>query len=373
MTKSAYIVSAGRGLESFIFREIDEMKKVGVDIVLFTTKFNGKDVYSPKPDWQVEKISYAKILISTFLNLLRQPLITLRMMLESLKYRTLTECLIAFDFSRRMKRHRIKHIHCHFGDRKFFIGVYCKKILKVKLSLTVHAHEIYANPNERFFRVSIMEADKIVTISEKNKQLLVKSFGVDRRIVKTIRLSVDLKNFNKVNSIKVLTVARYTERKGFRELFECIKRIDHQDIEFITIGFGELNIRELAKSMNIEDRVTIFDKMDSHQLRYFYNTCDIFCLPSKHTKKEGSEGIPVVLMEAMASEMIIVTTPNGSIPELVNDILVKENDADSLYFGLMEAIALVRSKTLLGKENRSKVMRFHSQENISKLKKYLYD
>ena len=51
-----------------------------------------------------------------------------------------------------MKKNNIRHIHTHFGDRKFFIGYYCKKILKTNLSVTIHAHEIYCNPNEKLLK-----------------------------------------------------------------------------------------------------------------------------------------------------------------------------------------------------------------------------
>ena len=63
----------------------------------------------------------------------------------------------------------------------------------------------------------------------------------------------------------------------------------------------------------------------------------------------------LVLMEAMArSEMIIVTTPNGSISELVDNILVKENDAIDLANGITKAIELHQSAAKSGSLNRSK-------------------
>ena len=84
----------------------------------------------------------------------------------------------------------------------------------------------------------------------------------------------------------------------------------------------------------MSSQVTVFSKMSASQLRFFYNNSDIFCLPSKHTDDGGSEGIPVVLMEAMASELVVVTTTNGSIPELVDEILVRQGDAIDLARGI---------------------------------------
>ena len=371
--KSAYIVSFGKGLESFIYREIEEMIKRGVDVTLFVTKYKPNDIFSPKKEWKVEVISYLKIIASLFIYLFRRPIKTIYLLKSAIQSKTIIELLIAFDYSLRMKKKAVNHIHCHFGDRKYFIGFYCKELLDLPLSLTVHAHELYANPNHEFFSFSVHKADKIIAISQKNKEILVNDFNVDAEKIEVIRLSIDLTNFKKYEKIKVLTVARYTERKGFKELFEAIKSLNSDDIEFITIGFGDMDLNKMVLDLGIEDKVTIFDKMGPRQLRYFYNSCDIFCLPSKSTKIEGAEGIPVVLMEAMASEMIIVTTSNGSIAELVDEILVEEGDVKSLACGIEAAIALVYDKKKIGVKNRNKVLAEYSEKNIDELKKYLYE
>ena len=373
MIKSAYIVSTGKGLESFIYREVEEMIKKGINITLYVTKYNANDIFSPKKEWKVEIINYFSVISSFIIYLFLTPLKTFKLLNKSIKSKTIIELLIAFDYSLKMKKENINHIHCHFGDRKYFIGIYCKELLSLPLSLTVHAHELYANPNENFFKESVHKADKIIAISEKNRDILINDFNIDKKKIKVIRLSIDLKNFKKEEKIKVLTVARYTERKGFKELFEAIKLLNRDDVEFITIGFGDMDLNSMVETLNIEDKVTIFNKMGAKQLKYFYNNCDIFCLPSKSTKIEGSEGIPVVLMEAMASEMIIVTTPNGSIRELVDEILVNEADSEALMKGLKKAITLMQNKKEIGSINRAKILNEYGEKNIDELKKYLYE
>ena len=370
--KIAYIVSIGKGLESFIYREIEEMTKRGMEIILFATKYSANDIFSPKKEWKVNKLNMLSIGVSFLTGLISKPITTLKLLKSALASNTVVELLIALDYIKQMKKDKIEHIHCHFGDRKYFIGYYCKKLLNIPLSLTVHAHELYANPNEEFFKFAVHEADKIIAISQKNKDILINEFKVDANKIEMIRLSIDLTNFKKEKKIKVLTVARYTERKGFKELFEAIKIIDRDNIEFITVGFGDLDLDAMVKELRIEDKVTIFGKMGAKQLRYFYNSCDVFCLPSKTTKDEGAEGIPVVLMEAMASEMIIVTTPNGSISELVSEVLVEEANSQSLANGLIKSIEMLKDKSI-GRKNREKVLLEYNEKNIDILKEYLYD
>lgn len=370
--RAAYIVAMGNGLESFVFREVDESIKQGVDITLFATTYKPGDIFSPKTEWRLELISYVKIILSLIHYLFFKPLNTLSIIVESLKYRSFIELLIAFDYSLRMKKMSIDHVHCVFGDRKFFVGYYCKRLLNLQLSVTIHAHEIYANPNRMLFEKCINGADKIVTISDENKYILINEYNVSPDKIKTIRLSIDLENFKKHKKIKILIVSRFEERKGFRELFDALILLNRDDLQVIVVGFGELDLPGLIKEKNVSNQVVVFDKMSPKQLRFFYSNSDIFCLPSKHTEEGGSEGIPVVLMEAMASEMVIVTTPNGSISELVDNILVKEGDAADLARGISEAIALLKVDASTGAQNRNKVLSEFSGKNVTLLNKFLY-
>ena len=209
---------------------------------------------------------------------------------------------------------------------------------------------------------------------KKNKELLIQDFGVRPELIKIIRLSIDLENFNKSNDIYFLTVARYTERKGFRELFEAISLLpDFYNLKFITIGWGPLDLNSLAEEFNVKDKVLVFEKMDPEKLRFFYNNCHIFCLPSKATKEEGEEGIPVVLMEAMASGMPILTTNNGSISELVDEIVVEQGSVNALKIGIEEAYRLIQNGSFDGRTSRDKVVSHYSEKNVDKLYKHLYE
>ncbi len=365
--KIAYIVSMVNGLEPFIYREVEGLYKKGLRVILFATKFKKNDYYSPKQGWEYYRFGIVKVLVLFPFLFLKLPLNNLKILIEAIRFSSIPEFMIALYYSSIMKYLDIEKIHCHFGDHKFFIGYYCKKILDLPLSVTIHAHEIWANPNEKMFSSVINEADKIIAISELNKKVLIEKYLVDANKIEVLRLFVDGHIYKKSNKKRVLTVGRFTERKGYDILFDAIRLLNRDDVEFIIVGFGPMDLESLACKHGVSEKVVVFGKMNQKQLRVFFDLCDIYCLPSKTTKKEGKEGIPVVLMEAMAFGMPVVATDNGSVSELIGEILVEENDPKKLVEGI---VRLLDSEELCKQQaisNREQVLRYYSTKNLDKL------
>jgi len=372
------VISNRNGLESFIHREMRLTKEAGNDVVALSFYKNRDNHF--KLDSIPEYVAISPInVVLGIIELIRSFLIfkRLRIILEYLRLsgvNGIIDVIMALFFSKYIDNGSF--IQCHFGDRKFFVGTLIKELKpQSTLGLTVHAHELYANPNLKLFKACLLKADKIVTISGLNKKLLLDiQPKLSPKEVRVIYLSIDLGLFKaNHNGIKVLTVSRFTERKGFRELFEAIKILSNPNIEFICVGWGDLDLLRLAKEYGVEESITVYNKMSSKQLQHFYSTCDIFCLPSKSTETEGSEGIPVVLMEAMASEMQVVTTTNGSIPELVDSVIVQEDNAVELAKGLLKAIEIhsdFEMRSSIGVKNREKVLRQFSGSNHQELLNY---
>ena len=142
-----------------------------------------------------------------------------------------------------------------------------------------------------------------------------------------------------------------------------------EEYEFWAVGFGELDLDALVKENGLDDRFVIFPKLGSNQIRALMSRADLFCLPSKFTPEEGSEGIPVVLMEAMSMGLPVVATHDGSIDELVPAAcLAKPGDSDELAH-------LIHLKTSTcnaseASDNRRAVTTCHSTENFDRLVDY---
>ena len=370
--KIIYIATALNGLESFVHREIQTLCSAGLDvnIFLFQNK-NKQDSLAPRKEWNVKEFGVQSALIGFILLVFFRPVSLASLIRFCITRNLYKEFIIVISLYQRYRDTDVDIIYSCFADRKLFVGYLLKHFLgfqDTQLKTSVHAHEIFASPNLEFFSFVIKKINQIFAISEKNKSILVNKFGVKPNNIIVNRLTVDTNFFTPSDKVKVLTVCRFEERKGLYELLAASKELTDL-AEFVIVGWGDMNLQSIVDQEQL-DNVTIFPKLNKRQLRFLFQNSDIFCLPSKHTDEGGSEGIPVAIMEAMASNLVIVTTKNGSISELVEEIFVDEGDVTSLTEGLRIACAKVSGRNT-SEKNRNIVVSLHGEQNRMKIIEHL--
>ncbi|MFQ6060527.1 MAG: glycosyltransferase family 4 protein [Thermoplasmata archaeon] len=359
------------GIHSFTFRELSELERRGVSFVLYPTKA-GKGPYLPYPHWKVHYYNVGTLLWSFVVFAFRRPRQLLEALVEATRFRGLIDLIISLDFSRNMLEERIGRIHCHFGDHKFFIGHFCKMVLGLPLSVTIHAYELYNNPNPRLFERALVKTNEVITISEYNKRVLEEACKVPSEKIHVVRLFTDKGLDEEISQARsdpfsILMVSRFVEKKGHKTLFEAIARLQDSDLRLQVVGDGPLDLRSLAKEIGILDKVEFLGNVSDGQLRELYRECNVFCLPSETPDSGDKEGIPVVLMEAMAFGKPVISTRHAGIPELVKEILVDERDASSLADGIRLLMDDEELRMSLGKKNREIIRKKYSSENVDEL------
>jgi glycosyltransferase involved in cell wall biosynthesis len=165
----------------------------------------------------------------------------------------------------------------------------------------------------------------------------------------------------------VLSVARLAAQKGLDVLLNAVKTIADAgvDVQLVLVGEGPLRERlgRRAERLGIADRVALAGAVGQDEMAGYYAGADVFCLPS------FAEGVPVVLMEAMASGRAVVATRIAGVPELVEEgvsgLLVTPGNADELAAALERLASSPQERESMGLAGRRKVVQDFDAERCA--------
>ncbi|MCB2074255.1 MAG: glycosyltransferase [Novosphingobium sp.] len=284
-------------------------------------------------------------------------------------------------------------IHCHFGNIGR-VGLAAREQMrrKPRLFVTFHAYEMlksWSQPLENFY-ASLFASDAILLpISEFWRSKLV-SAGANSARTWVHHMSVDIPPEESLESSspdtdisKIVMVGRMVEKKGHLSAIEALSllRESRPDIEFQCdlIGNGPL-FNEVATRINdkgLSSHVRLFGSKSHTETLECIASADIFLLPSVTARDGDMEGIPVVLMEAMARRIPVLSTYHSGIPELVEDqstgLLVPEHDTDKLAEAILLLVTDSDLRRKLGAAGRNKVIEEFNRTTLSKtLQEYYY-
>tara|TARA_B100000315_G_C14384082_1_gene498861 strand:- start:7 stop:846 length:840 start_codon:yes stop_codon:yes gene_type:complete len=215
---------------------------------------------------------------------------------------------------------------------------------------------------------------KLLPISEHWAESLV-NFGANKSSIEVVHMGVDVDTFSfsdkELSSpLQVLSVARATEKKGLKYAIEAILNSE-LDVHLTLIGDGKLlpSLKMLVEKHSNKSRVTFLGACPPERVSSELKETDLFLLPSVQDSTGDKEGIPVSLMEAMASGVVVLSTIHSGIPELIDDgvsgFLVPERDALAIQEKMKE---IIKNPTLsLIRENaRAKVDNEFNAATLSK-------
>lgn len=353
-------------MPSFNFREIDAVTSRGFEIHIFPTKIT-RGLYEPKPTWPVHRPSMPKAVLSAAYWALRNPRMFFSCLRQALADSALAEFGLACQYSREMRASGITLIHCHFADRKMFVTYFCSRLLGIPFTVTIHSHELVFYSGRRLFMRALDASSKIITVCDYNRNYLVNEVHIPQERIETIRLDVPLEDFMPENRLRVLTVAKFYDYKGYDILVSAARLMKEDPVVFWIVGDGPVNVRGMAGDLLASGKVRLLGSLSEEALKVIYQACDVFCLPSKTAPSGQKEGLPVSIMEAMAYSKPVVSTLHAGIPELVDSIVVPENNAKAIAEGIRSYMNDPTLRKKDGERNREKVVRMHGTDNVEKL------
>ena len=276
---------------------------------------------------------------------------------------------IVQSVNRHVKEQNIQLIHSHMTDA-MIVGVIVK-MLNPKLKLVFTSHNITFGSKVRTLAIKLLKSfrdrdilfsqDQLSSIYKKNYEMIPNGIDINRYKL----------NLQKDETFTFITVGRIEKQKNHIKLLESAKDLKDRGLEFqiLIVGDGKDPIQKKI----VEDFIV------EHELEEYVHLLGVrFDIPELISKADcfvlssAWEGLPIVLLEAGASKIPIISTPVGSIPSLIDDscgYLADENFTEAME-GVMLDYTLAKKKALA---LYKKVEKNYSIENIVKKHEKIYE
>lgn len=239
-----------------------------------------------------------------------------------------------------IKKEKIDLIHAHWIIPSGFVCNIVKSILRKPLIVSVHGSDIVLirKPYFRHIGRHILRAIDICTVNSTATRDLLLDVLRSNKEPKIIPMGVDINLFkpfsrhpygnNSEKSPVILTVGRLDKNKGFNYIIDAMPKLIRKfpGTKLVIAGDGpeKDNLLTQIKSLHLEQNVCLVGAVRNKDLPKFYNTADLFVLPSL------KEGLGVVLLEAMACGTPVIGSNVGGITDIIKDnengLLTKPKD-----------------------------------------------
>lgn len=243
-----------------------------------------------------------------------------------------------------------QHLHAHFAHVPTSIAMYGAMLAEVSFSFTAHANDLFERGAA--LRQKVDRAAFVACISEYNATFLAER-GCDDAKLHVVRCGVDTTSYpmrepkppGEPPSISL--VARLVEKKGVDVLVSALALLRDRGVAFhmTIVGEGPLehSIRRQIRTSSLESLIHLMGAQPQELVRELFRNTDVFVLPCVKAASGDMDGIPVVLIEALALGVPVISTTVSGIPELVESgvsgELVPSNDAEALADALAGLLA----------------------------------
>jgi glycosyltransferase involved in cell wall biosynthesis len=354
--------------ETFILREILELERRGVRVVTFSMKPPNELQRQPGttrisgPGWTIPPLRGTGLLVHlgchlrTMMRYPRKYLDALAFVYQRGTRAAWTKFGVAPFIVCRARAAGVEHIHAHFASGPARQAKLASLLSGIPFSFTAHAKDLFWNGHNHGknnkLKKRIRLASFVVAISEYNRRFMEGlNFKVPRRKVVTVYNGLDLQDwpFSRPDGQPaarqagdpplILAVGRLVPKKGFHILVEACRLLRDEGVPFrcevVGEGPAEMRLRGLIQQYELEELVALPGAIAQDQLRENqFARAAVLVQPSVVDSDGDQDGIPTVLLEAMAVGLPVLTTPVSGIGESVVDgetgLMVTPNDPPAL-------------------------------------------
>jgi glycosyltransferase involved in cell wall biosynthesis len=236
----------------------------------------------------------------------------------------------------RIKRGKIDLIHAHWSIPQGLIGILCRYICGVPCVTTIHGSDIYGlrlpliNP----LNAKTIQCSNVCTANSKPTARAIREIS-GRGDIEIIPMGINPSFFKQSSEVEylkkrlgvsrkaILFVGRLIDWKGIEYLVKAVPQVlkTYPGTKLLLVGSGPQKNRliTLSRSLGITNTVLFIGEVSQEELRKFYSIATVFVLPSIVNDKGETEGLGVVLLEAMACGVPVIGSNIGGIPDIIRD------------------------------------------------------
>jgi glycosyltransferase involved in cell wall biosynthesis len=250
-----------------------------------------------------------------------------------------------------LKKRHFDVLHAHWSLPQGLTGVVCKRLFGIPLVVTIHGSDVFGLKHAWLKKANegVMKYADACTVNSNATERFVAEAS-QRRDIRIIPMGVDLEQFRKAKEVgrlprsttreaqTILFAGRLIDWKGVQFLIRAVPKVlgqnPHTRVLIIGSGPEKGRLMDLAAKLNVQDVIEFREGVPQKELVGYYSLADAFVLPSIRNEKGETEGLGVVLLEAMACGVPVIGSRVGGIPDIIKHgdtgLLVREKDPDDL-------------------------------------------
>jgi colanic acid/amylovoran biosynthesis glycosyltransferase len=394
--KLAYLLSEYPVLEhTYLLREVRELRNLGWDIQTISVRKPAKRASTPSAvelqegnaTWYILGDNLLSVVRAQLVTIATRPLRYLRGLFTAWKFghfhprRTFLATAYfaeAVAAGHRLRKAGITHVHSVYSTT---VAMLLATVFDVHLSMTIHGSGEFLDAKGFWIGPKVRIAQLITAISYFGKsQIMLWSEPSDWHKIEVVPLGIDLAGWQpavfreRPEPFQLIAVGRIAAAKGYPLLLDAMAQLrsERKDVRLTLVGDGpeRPQLEQYAAQLGISDRVSFAGWKTQDALRELYRNSDLCVLSSL------AEGIPVVLMEAMATGVPCVATRITGIPELVRDgvdgRLVTPADAHELACAIAELMDNPGLRKRMADAGRAQIAaKFELHQNVEQLSRVL--
>lgn len=280
---------------------------------------------------------------------------------------------------------RPRLIHAHFASGPALSALNASADTGIPFGFTAHAYDIYKEPIDwELMKEKCRAASFVRCISEFNKNHLIQKTGVEEGRFVVIPCGVDTERFHPDEETRenthggktILTAGGLVPPKGIPRLLEAMAdpRLRQIGCRLVIAGDGPERSGLERQATKLDINVTFLGGVDNESMPRLYREADMFVIPCVTATDGHHDGIPVALMEAMASGTPVVSSNISGIPELIEDdvsgLLTPEDSIEPLVEAILRVLTDEALSVRLARAGRERV---HDRFDIRDVARRLHD